>query len=364
MAELDEPPGGLDKPLFVYGALQPGELAHGQVVAEVTRAMRARLEGWDILIRDGLPILSKPGRGADGWLLGLTRAGYATVQRFEPAHLYRWESVQVRVGDATEEANVLAGRSPGKGRAEGHEPQWSSADDPVLRFGPVTAAAMVADLQPHLDILMKPSPGEDRRYWEPFFRLMAAYLLLWTVYERLTALMFGPALGAVARLSRLEGEDLFRRAFKAANALSGVAVYDSRNLDKMTTVRPDGTGAFDYWYGIRSNLSHRGKSAYRDSTVVYDAFVDAYNILCLMMIELIPGLKLEWRASAGEDFLFSRRSENRHGVDRLAIILPRARAAVLAVSTFFQPALNILYGDQRGETGQRPGYTDNPFRPR
>jgi Gamma-glutamyl cyclotransferase, AIG2-like len=312
MAELGEPPGGLEKPLFVYGALQPGELAHGQISAEVTRKIRARLERWDIQIRDGLPILFKPGRVADGWLLGLTRAGYATVQRFEPAHLYRWESVQVRVGDATEEANVLIGRSPDKGGAEGHEGQWSSADDPVLRFGPVTAAAMVADLQPRLDILVRPSPGEDRSYWEPFFRLMAAYLLLWTVYERLTALMFGPGLDVMTRLTRLEGEDVFRRAFKVSNALSGLVVYDSRDLGK-ATVRPDGTRALSYWYQVRSNLSHRGKSAYRDSTIVYDAFVDAYNVLRLMMIELIPGLKLEWRANLGEDFVFSHRGENRDG---------------------------------------------------
>lgn len=311
MAELGEPPSGFEKPLFVYGALQPGELAYGQVAAEVTRRRRAWLEGWDILVRDGLPILVKPGSAANGWLLSLTRDGYATVRRLESDDLYRWERVQVRVDDAMEEANVLIGRSPGRGGAEAHGPHWSSADDPVLRFGPVTAAAMVTDLEEHHDILVGSSPGEDRRYWEPFFRLMAAYLLLWTVYERLTALMFGPRLEVMTRLSQLEGHDAFRRAFSVAKVRSGLVVHDSRDLDRIF-IRPDGSRALRYWYQVRSNLSHRGKSAYRDSTIVYDAFVDAYNVLRLVIVELIPELGREW-TSAGEELMFSHPSKARHG---------------------------------------------------
>ena len=60
------------------------------------------------------------------------------------------------------------------------------------------------------------------------------------------------------------------------------------NLDKVT-IGPDGSKALDYWYQVRSNLSHRGKSAYRDSRIVYEAFEQAHLVLdCLIPMLVHP----------------------------------------------------------------------------
>jgi hypothetical protein len=213
--------------------------------------------------------------------------GYETVRAFEPHDLYRWAEARALLeADTWVNVNVLEGRAFPKGGPEAAGPVWRSADDPVLTFGPGSALRMFQDLDPDKERLLDSSPGEDESYWDPFFRLQGAYLLLWTVYERLTALRYGPSLNVTDRLHRLEAEDVFREAFLAADANTGDVVYDSRDLDKVT-IGPDGSKALDYWYQVRSNLSHRGKSAYRDSTIVYEAFQQAHLVLERLILKLV-----------------------------------------------------------------------------
>ena len=62
--------------------------------------------------------------------------------------------------------------------------------------------------------------GLDASYREPFFRLPAAALRLWTVFERLTALRLDPSFDSVARLNELEKEKVFREVFLTADGLA------------------------------------------------------------------------------------------------------------------------------------------------
>ena len=139
--------------------------------------------------------------------------------------------------------------------------------------------------------------------------MQAAYLLLWTVYERLTALRYGPSRDVMARLQDLERDKAFREAFHDCGARTGEVVCDSRDL---ATVRigADGSKALDYWYQVRSNLSHRGKSAYRDSKIVYEAFEQAYLVLDRLISKLVHQRAPDERPATAvsfEDFFRSDR---------------------------------------------------------
>jgi hypothetical protein len=251
-------------------------------------------------VRDGLPLLQlvpdSPGQQVKGYLIEPDSDGYQAVRVFEPPDLYRWKKVlAVPEGGNRIEANVLEGKfvvpegnSVPKGNPEPIGREWRSADDPVLKYAPTVAFQMFNDLHRYRDReRLRESPlSEDASYWDGCFRLQAAYLLLWTVYERLTALRYGPLLGPMARLHRLEKDDAFGEAFSEARAKTGDFVYNSQNLRKVT-IGADGSNALDCWYLVRSNLSHRGKGGSSDSQIVSEAFEQAHLVLVRLILKLV-----------------------------------------------------------------------------
>ncbi len=137
---------------------------------------------------------------------------------------------------------------------------WHSRDDPVLSVAPAVALDMYEALN---ESQLFPSRQGSHGYWEQLFHLQAAYLLLWTVYERLTAFRYGPALDPVTRINKLQADPRFVDAFRDAGCQGGYTVYSSRNLDKVT-VGPDGEKAMAAWYMARlESQPPRKRSAWR-----------------------------------------------------------------------------------------------------
>ena len=281
------------KPLFTYGALQPGEIAHPLIELKVRRREQATLHGARLLVRDGLPFIEDDATGAEyveGWLLDLDLAGYEAVCSFEPKRLYKWRPSLASVtpsesSNGNQEANVLLGRSEQRGNPDLAGVAWHSRDDPVLSVAPAVALDMYEAID---ESQLFPNHLRTPAYWEQLFHLQAAYLLLWTVYERLTALRYGPALDPVARIHQLQVDPKFMSAFQNAGCKGGYAVYDSRNLSKVT-VGPNGEKALEAWYLARSNLSHRGKGAHGDPGTLAAAFVDAHSVLGRLLPTLVEG---------------------------------------------------------------------------
>ena len=293
------------KPLFVYGALKPGEIAHPQIAPFVRNAEPARLQGALLLLRDGLPFLDDDETGksfVDGWLLDLDVSGYEIVCSFEPRDLYKWSPTPALVqvvggGGIMRNSNVLLGRSERRGNPDPAGHVWHSRDDPVLRIAPKVAVDMYSSLDEQWLF-----PGRERtdQHWEQLFRLQAAYLLLWTTYERLMALRYGPALNPMRLIGLLESEPAFTEAFRAAGCQSGYSVFDSRDLHKVT-VGSYGEHALEAWYLVRSNLSHRGKGAHGDSGTLASAFTDSHGVLNYLLPAFIEGWSKVTSSTPGAD---------------------------------------------------------------
>ena len=95
-----------------------------------------------------------------------------------------------------------------------------------------------------------------------------AYLLLWSAIERYTAFAYGPGLDPVERVKRLGNDSLFVAAAQDVIKRSD-CVYDSRDPDQRYDLKRDKPeNSSLYFYGVRSNLSHRGKGAYADGEKV------------------------------------------------------------------------------------------------
>ena len=74
------------KPLFVYGNLKPGEIAHDLISDQVSHVLPGKIGGY-IWVRDGVPLadVNSSSRLITGHVLQLAAEGYARVCEFEPA---------------------------------------------------------------------------------------------------------------------------------------------------------------------------------------------------------------------------------------------------------------------------------------
>jgi len=270
MSEADQSKGmdlpqNLALPLFVYGALKPGMPAFEQLRSLLSPQVDKCETAGELFVRDGLPLLKKNDDGrVEGfllrWIPGKESQGYAAVCDFEPSKHYQWDVVDVSSGI---QANALVIRYPNKGNPQPlFRPVWRLTDDAA--FGPGLDA--VQQMVKEIDQMPEGGAG-----WTRFFRSQMAYLLLWSILERLSALCFGPGQDPMQRIKRLHQlpgmEELVRQNVKRTDRVS-----DARNPE--AAYKLDGSNAkkcFDYYYQVRSNLSHRGKGVENEFHKVNDS---------------------------------------------------------------------------------------------
>jgi hypothetical protein len=209
-------PDDLALPFFAYGLLKPGELAFPQLGAFVSRRDRAMARG-TLWLRDGIPLFDPDQHGqVSGWLLWFDPSrlddAWSVVCSFEPATQYKWGIATTFSGQEEIAANVLEGRRVRTGSAEENVQQWSARLDPVFTEGLDEVRRVVDDVVPDG---VGPQP-DTPQLWHSFFRLQAAYLLLWSIFERYTALRFGPGRKPWPRVVRLGKDPSFREAVAAA----------------------------------------------------------------------------------------------------------------------------------------------------
>lgn len=259
-------PRRTDLPYFAYGLFKPGELAHRQVEPLLNGDPVLILVPGTLYVRDGLPLLKLGGTApVSGYLMvfreGTAEEAYAKISAFEPRKHYEWGRVEL--GEAGQLANVLVGRRPELGSAQLKAEEWTVRQDPVLTEG-LAAVGEVADLHACEEFASAPEHAFD---WSRLFKLQMAYLFLWTVIERYTALAYGPALNPSARIRRLGEEPAFARAVKSTVTRTG-RVYDPRDPGNRAVLDPDrSVSSAKYYYAVRSNLSHRGKGAWQDGEI-------------------------------------------------------------------------------------------------
>lgn len=276
------PPDDPTLPLFVYGLLKPGGLAY-PLVEPFVRAREPAIAPGKLWLRDGIPLLERSGEErVDGHLLRFDTAvldkAWAVVSAFEPPAQYKWTVVDTQVGNQQIGANTLEGRRVREASAAETTQAWSAAHDPVFSEGLDAVRHLVLETVPG-GVTNQPDTAE---LWEEFFRLQAAYLLLWSIVERYTMLRFGPGLDPNPRIRRLGEDILFCASVVAAGTEPG-EVVDSRDPTTKYRVTADGAGAARYFYGVRSNLSHRGKSAFRDAMLVDKAVRELHDTMRILL---------------------------------------------------------------------------------
>jgi hypothetical protein len=260
-----ELPRNIELPFFAYGLFRPGQLAFFQIRDLVSETVDPSVFQGILLLRDGLPIIDS---GRDGrvtgalitFLPGRAREAYSRISDMEPEEAYRWDEGVV---DGTP-ANVLVGRSPQKGSDVCETEEWNGWDDPLFNEA--------------LEVVEESLKSHRQFEWnlKPLFRLQMAYLLLWSSIERYVSLRYHLGRKVTDKVRQFAAEPAFAESLER-NVKGTRYVYRAdRPADRASLDPKNPEKSIQYYYQIRSNITHRGKGVVRD-----------HELLCESLAELL-----------------------------------------------------------------------------
>lgn len=246
-------PSNTSLPFFAYGIFKPTEISHFQIKDYVEVSSVISIDG-KLLVRDGLPIFDVNGQesvqGSMIYFYGDKQIeAYQRISDMEPENHYLW----AEINSGTQLINILVGKSPNKGSDFLDEQKWDSWSDPLF-----TTALEAIDETLYTN-------SEFNHDLKKLFRLQMAYLLLWSSIERYVSLRYrldGNA--AFEKVMESAKENTFKIALQA-HVTRTDRVYRADNPTKHYELNNnDSKKSLEYYYQIRSNITHRGKGMNKD----------------------------------------------------------------------------------------------------
>lgn len=252
----------VDLPFFSYGFFRPGEISFLGIKDFVLTVQPITIDG-DLVLRDGVTLfMDSNEHKVEGYLiyfeLNFSNEAYSFIDSLEPKRLFRWEEKTI---DNTS-FNILYGVRPNKGSDDIREADWHTIwDDPFFNSA--------------LEVLEE-TPNEPFDWnLKPLFKLQMKYMLLWTVLERFTFLRYSLGAGPSARNKMLSDNSYYKEAL-SKYVKKKRTIHSSENPNKKIILNPlNPKKSLDYYYQVRSNITHRGKAVTRD----YDTVKESYNEL-------------------------------------------------------------------------------------
>ena len=260
------PPTNSTLPFFAYGIFKPSEISYFQIKDFVEKIEDVTIKG-RLLVRDGLPIFDSSGQeSVSGTLIYFfsdkQHEAYQRISEIEPDKHYHWKTHDYN----GKSINILHGRSPDKGSEFLDAQKWNSWEDPLFN----SALDVVKDtLKDNLKF---------KNNLQPMFRLQMGYLLLWSSIERYVSLRYHLADGAHKKIMKLAEESSFESALKNVVKREDKVYRADRPTEGYALDNSNPKESLEYYYQIRSNITHRGKGINRDHDRVKNSLKELVDI--------------------------------------------------------------------------------------
>ena len=119
--------------------------------------------------------------------------------------------------------------------------------------------------------------------YRELFNLHMAYLLLWTVIDRFLTLRYAPAMGGgKERYNILEQfakeNEPFRDGIDKCIKSDGRVIWRSKDRCRRELDKTDPVKTIKFYWEVRSNVAHRGKSIYHDYEILRTSAEELLNI--------------------------------------------------------------------------------------
>ncbi len=251
-------PDNLLLPFFAYGIFKPGQLCFTRIKEFVSEYKDGYVKGY-LKERDGIPLLIKGDSSkVKGYLIhfhsGKEEEAYNRIIEIEPDEVYKWGEIQV---DGKINANVLLGKRDKRGASELENiEEWNGQEDPFF----------TSTLEEIEDILRNHSNFSWN--YRNLFRLQMAYMLLWTAMERYAGLKYHLGKRVTDKVFKIADEQSFADALKKY-VKKKRKIFSTIDLEKYTLDPVDPQKSIKYYYQVRSNVVHRGKSVSKDFDTIY-----------------------------------------------------------------------------------------------
>jgi hypothetical protein len=260
--DADMLPENPELPLLEYGLFKPGQPAWFQIREFVQDVVDATDMDGLLRLREGIPILDTAADGVVWGSLITFRDGegtlaYQRIASLEPERQFRWQK--------NGQCNVLAGRSPTKDSLLLDEQEWDCWRDPCFS----EALEVVAEMA-----------GRPEAQWDfrEFFRIQMAYLLLWSSIERLASFRHGFGGDITRKIRKLAEEPLFAAALRTHAGECRTLHRADDPTEKTMLDRGSPGKAIAYYYQVRCNVAHRGKSMMSDLRHVRLSLMELHEI--------------------------------------------------------------------------------------
>ena len=265
-------------PFFAYGIFKPGQLAYSRIeeFVDVEKTYKTDIH-YPMRIRDGIPLII-PTEGSEysttiGFLIyfkeGCGEKAYDVIRKSLPKKLYHWENI--KVDDIP--SNVLMSYSK-KGSAfpENDINEFKGEKDPFF-----TDAIDLIEKNLNDKTLYDRIDFEDLT---PFFKLQMNYMLLWSAIERYTSLKYDFQTKGKNNKD-FANEESFDKALKKHVNLKNYSrkqVYSAEDIKMYRLDLNEPEFCINFYYTIRCNVVHRGKSSYNDERLLKRSLQDLLNI--------------------------------------------------------------------------------------
>jgi hypothetical protein len=298
-------PKDINKPFFSYGIFRPGEIAF-QIISEhvdLNRIENKTIKG-SLKLRDGILIFDQQGKDfIQGYLLffkeGAESSAYNSIINIEPGNYYTWNEDQSKFKN---EFNILHGRTLDKGIDEEkgvNDPKiWNNLfdsiwNDPFIING-FNMLEHYAKESPRLLKQYEQLQWEEETLFNDYLKYQMLYLFLSSILERIMFLNGGFGINPnkqvtlfskdktlqivfdriVANNDFVQFKKSFDRKIYAANNPTSHASWSYKNSSNINYEE-----AMKYYYQLRSNITHRGKSGINKKEELRESFYELKFIL-------------------------------------------------------------------------------------
>jgi len=296
-------------PVFVYGALKPGEISWLAIKDFCTAYVPASILGYEVKIVAGLPVAVRNSSSrTQGYVLKpLNRSELlGVINRIEfqsesDLQLYKWDTGHIE--GTGQEVAILSLDKTHSHREVPLDESWSTLNDPY--FG----SAVPYIFQELRSLRLEANEGQagiNPNFNNLFLRTQAVYLLTWTLFERILRFT-EPTSSNDHRIKTLvENAYCFDELEPKGNwvgAVNYTQPFDTRvraqSLSHRQLITSEkAKSGFLTFYQLRNNIIHRGKSANPEFLELLLAAEKFNNVISFFLQDNCSAIKTAWNSAA------------------------------------------------------------------
>ena len=265
----------INLPFFAYGSFKPGQIAYSRIEKHIKSKSPADCKH-KLFLRDGSPFISKDSivhGSTSGVLIEFKRNckwdAYGIICEVASDKLYYWEVINVE----GRHANALIGRKPSKSNPRRIGKDFDGSNDPYFK----EAIEVIEDGIEEYGKDLKHCQSEDEMM-KIYFKLLRNYILLWSSVERYIGLRYGKGNYELSNKELFATEKIFQESLRDNIGDETRDIFRTDNLEKITLDANCPEDSIDYYYTVRCNIVHRGKTPHGSDEIVFKSLNELLNI--------------------------------------------------------------------------------------